>query len=262
LSAVAEELRKKRNDVLDKYRSLKNQYKSLCEREHSLKQSKPKVTKAAAKEAESLLEEDSHAAVLRNHSALKPSQIDCKLITPAMIFNLKRKKLKLHYSLSRTPSPVPATDPTPSDTPATAVAPIATPKAAPSAKAPKQPQLSNQASGNLKTTGLQAPKQPQLSNQASGNLKTTGLEDDNEPPRRKDPPELLLNQLNQSEYSLHILSLFLHNHMTSLSLSLIQFSTVSQGQRQAFSSLHDRRSSQSVGRPKRSTAKEPERWGE
>jgi hypothetical protein len=116
LSAVAEELRKKRNDVLDKYRHLKNQYKSLCEREQSLKQSKPKVTKAAEKEAESLLQEDSHAAVLCNHSALKPSQIDCKLITPVMIFNLKRKKLKLHYSFSPTPSPVPATDPTPSDT--------------------------------------------------------------------------------------------------------------------------------------------------
>jgi hypothetical protein len=165
----------------------------LCEREQSLKQSKPKVTKAAEKEAESLLQDDSHAAVLRNHSALKPSQIDCKLITPAMIFNLKRKKLKLHYSLSPTPSPVPATDPTPSDTPATAVAPMA-------------------------STKPQAPKQPQLSNQASGNLKTTGLEDDNEPPRRKDPPELLLNQLNQSEYSVHVLSLFLHNHMTYLSL--------------------------------------------
>jgi hypothetical protein len=257
LSAVAEQLRKKRNDSLDKYRNLKDQYKSLCEREQSLKQSKPKVTKAAEREAESLLQDDSHAAVLRNHSALKPSQIDCKLITPAMIFNLKRKKLKLHYSLSPTPSPVPATDPTPSDTPSTAVAPIASTKAAQSAKAPKQPQAPKQTQDPKQP---QAPKQPQLSKQATGNLKTTGLEDDNEPPRRKDPPELLLNQLNQSEYSLHILSLFLHNHMTSH--SPIQFSTVSQGQRRAFSLLHDRRSTQSVGRPKRSTAKEPERWGE
>jgi hypothetical protein len=92
-------------------------------------------------------------------------------------------------------------------------------------------------------------------------LKSSGLEDDNEPPRRKDPPELLLNQLNQSEYSVHVLSLFLHTHTWHISLS-DTISTVSQGQRQAFSSLHDRRSSQSGGRPKRSTAKEPERWGE
>jgi hypothetical protein len=192
LSAVAEELRKKRNDILNKDRALKDQYKSLCEKEQSLNQSKPVVTKAAQKEAESSLQDsNTHTAVLRTHSALKPSQIDRKLInTPSMISNLKKKKLRSH-SLSATHLPVPATAPTPNATAATAPTPIASPKAAPSAKAPKQPQLPNP---------------------ASGNLKSSGLEDDNEPPRRKDPPELLLNQLNQSEYSVHVLSLFLHTH--------------------------------------------------
>jgi hypothetical protein len=156
LSSVAEELRRKRNEILNKYRELKQQYKSLCEREQSLKQSKPVVTKAAQKEADSSLQDsNSHTAVLCTHSALKPSQIDRKLVTPSMmISNLKKKKLRSH-SLSATHPPVPATAPTPIATPATASTPIAPPKAAakssssqPSTKATKQPQLPNPALGS------------------------------------------------------------------------------------------------------------------